>query len=79
MAIKLNTSAPSTRLADDVDAAQALVDRSLQESLEAIPKYAGISATECEVCDEEIPQGRRDAIPGCTLCIYCATRKEAGL
>ncbi|MEO8641874.1 TraR/DksA C4-type zinc finger protein [Pseudomonas sp.] len=35
--------------------------------------YTGISAKECE-CGEEIPEGRRLAIPGVKLCVGCADR-----
>lgn len=33
--------------------------------------YTGISATECVECAEGIPEGRRVAIPGVTLCAPC--------
>lgn len=39
----------------------------------------GESAKECEVCDAEIPEGRREALPGVKLCIQCQKRKENGL
>lgn len=35
------------------------------------PCYEGISATHCVECGEEIPQGRRDALPGVKLCVEC--------
>ncbi|CAK7050093.1 MAG: putative protein YbiI [Desulfovibrio sp.] len=31
----------------------------------------GESLTHCEECGEEIPQARRDALPGVRLCIAC--------
>ena len=34
-----------------------------------LPK--GESLTHCEECGEEIPQARRDALPGVRLCIVC--------
>ena len=34
-----------------------------------LPK--GESLTHCEECGEEIPQARRDALPGVRLCIAC--------
>lgn len=29
------------------------------------------SAMECEECGEQIPEARRQAVPGCTRCIEC--------
>ena len=40
-------------------------------------KYQGFSAHECETCGEPIPEARRLALPGCVLCVDCASRKEA--
>lgn len=37
--------------------------------------YTGISATECVECGDLIPEGRRVAIPGVTLCTPCAERE----
>lgn len=34
-------------------------------------RYAGISRLECIDCDDDIPQRRREAIPGCQRCIDC--------
>ncbi len=34
------------------------------------------SQTHCLECGEEIPQGRRAAIKGCTLCITCQAKQE---
>lgn len=34
------------------------------------------SARICEECDEEIPEGRRIAQPGCRLCIDCQDALE---
>ncbi len=34
------------------------------------------SQTHCLECEEEIPQGRREAIKGCTLCITCQANQE---
>lgn len=33
----------------------------------------------CEECGEEIPTARRDAVPGCTLCVVCQGMMERGL
>lgn len=34
------------------------------------------SAEFCEDCGEDIPQARRDAMPGVQFCIYCQTKLE---
>lgn len=34
------------------------------------------SAEFCVDCGEEIPQSRREAVPGVQLCIYCKTKSE---
>jgi phage/conjugal plasmid C-4 type zinc finger TraR family protein len=36
----------------------------------------GRSALECVECGEDIPQKRRDALPGVTTCIACQTRRD---
>jgi phage/conjugal plasmid C-4 type zinc finger TraR family protein len=37
----------------------------------------GDSLTYCAECEEEIPQARRDAVPGVKLCIDCQTGRDA--
>lgn len=34
------------------------------------------SAECCEACGNEIPEGRRLAVPGVTLCVECAREEE---
>jgi phage/conjugal plasmid C-4 type zinc finger TraR family protein len=34
------------------------------------------SLTECDACGEEIPEARRIAVPGVTMCIYCQSKSE---
>ena len=34
------------------------------------------SLTECDACGEDIPEGRRLAVPGVTMCIYCQAKSE---
>jgi phage/conjugal plasmid C-4 type zinc finger TraR family protein len=36
----------------------------------------GSSATHCEHCGAEIPQARREAIPGVRLCVSCQDRQD---
>ncbi len=42
----------------------------------AKPSANAESQTHCLECGEEIPQGRREAIKGCTLCITCQAEQE---
>jgi phage/conjugal plasmid C-4 type zinc finger TraR family protein len=34
------------------------------------------SLTECDDCGEDIPEARRIAVPGVTMCIYCQSKSE---
>jgi len=34
------------------------------------------SLTECDDCGEDIPEARRLAVPGVTMCIYCQAKSE---
>lgn len=36
----------------------------------------GLGAPTCAWCDEDIPMSRRQAMPGCTLCVQCQSEKE---
>lgn len=57
-------------MSDICDQADDVIEKSREHALAQIPRYTGISATECE-CGEEIPEGRRLAIPGVKLCAPC--------
>lgn len=35
-----------------------------------------VSAMRCSDCDEELPQARRIAYPGCTMCVSCQADAE---
>ena len=37
----------------------------------------GDSLTHCEVCEEEIPKKRRQAVPGVRLCVQCQADLES--
>lgn len=34
------------------------------------------SLLECEICESEIPEGRRIRAPGCRLCVDCKSHVE---
>lgn len=38
--------------------------------------HSAVSATHCEECDEELPEARRKAYPGCTMCVGCQSDME---
>lgn len=38
--------------------------------------HSAVSATHCEECGIEIPEARRIAVPGCTMCIDCMEISE---
>lgn len=61
-------------MSDICDDADVAIEEARNRALANIPRYTGISATECE-CGEEIPEGRRLAIPGVQLCTPCAERE----
>lgn len=38
----------------------------------------GTGLTHCEDCGDAIPEARRQAVPGCTRCVYCQEYFEHG-
>ena len=62
-------------MSDICDQADDVIEEALNRSLSQIHRYSGISSTECVECWELIPEGRRVAIPGVTLCTPCAERE----
>ncbi|HKJ89181.1 MAG TPA: TraR/DksA C4-type zinc finger protein [Gammaproteobacteria bacterium] len=57
---------------DPIDQASRLSDEWHQYAVANRVRYQGESATHCEECGAEIPQGRREAVPGTTTCVGCA-------
>lgn len=45
--------------------------------MKAAKRPVGDSLTHCAECEEEIPQKRRDAIPGVKLCIDCQQERDS--
>lgn len=58
-------------MTDEIDTANDRSEVIKQAGVDAIPRYTGTSAKRCEDCDEPIPEGRRQAVPGCTRCTSC--------
>lgn len=59
-------------------AVQDQIDASIKDAIEQaksrMPK--GESLTHCEECDAEIPEKRRQAIPGVRLCVQCKSEQD---
>ena len=64
----------------DYELADRRADQERAEGLRQV--QAGLAgpagATHCVYCQEEIPEGRRKAMPTACDCIDCATGREAG-
>jgi len=60
--------------ADDASAVEEL-QRSAALSAHRINRDA-VSATHCSPCDDELPEARRKAYPGCTMCVDCLGEME---
>ncbi|MGZ9810298.1 DksA/TraR family C4-type zinc finger protein [Pseudoroseicyclus sp. H15] len=60
-------------------AVEEQIEASIEDELsrmKARRALVGESATECAECGDEIPQARREAIPGVKLCIECQTGRD---
>lgn len=59
-------------------AVQDQIDASIKDAVEkarnSLPGGPGL--THCEECDAEIPQARRDIIPGVRLCVNCQSAED---
>jgi phage/conjugal plasmid C-4 type zinc finger TraR family protein len=65
---------------DEADRAQNFIDLDLENAIRAargIMPSASESADICDECGCEIPQQRRDAIPGVQTCFDCAAVLES--
>lgn len=68
-------------MGDSIDQAQARAeffnDLALEEHYRrGIRNTMDAAATHCAKCGAEIPEGRRQAQPGCKLCIRCQEQHE---
>ena len=54
-------------------AVQDQIDASVADAVERARSKmpSGDSLSECEECGKEIPQARREAVPGVKLCVNC--------
>lgn len=56
------------------------IEASIEDELKRMksrPQPQGESLTHCAECEEEIPQARREAIPGVKLCIDCMQERDS--
>lgn len=65
-------------MSDDIDRAQA---RQAEFNADALRDHwarqpIGIGLEHCEICHEEIPLRRRQAVPTCTKCVSCQEHAE---
>ena len=56
---------------DQIDAS---VEDAVKLARSRLPEGEG--STHCEVCEEAIPEARRKAIPGVSLCVNCQSAHE---
>lgn len=72
-------------MTDDIDRASEREAQLRDDALSAQTRRAGLrgktvadSAIECQDarCGEPIPQARREAMPGCRLCVSCQARRD---
>lgn len=61
---------------DIIDSAQKNEAKFKAACLSSIRHYEGKSETVCSRCGEPIPEKRRKAIPGVTLCVDCQAELE---
>lgn len=64
-------------MADIIDSASEVEELQRNAALAAhrINRLA-VSAMRCIQCDEELPEARRIAYPGCTMCVDCQSDAE---
>ena len=60
-------------------AVQDQIDASIEDAVKLARSRlpAGESLKHCEACDGEIPEARRQAIPGVRLCVECQSEHDA--
>lgn len=66
--------------AEIIDQANELAQRRLEMTIQNMRiNHNAVSATHCCDCEEEIPEQRREAVPGCQRCVSCASDIELRL
>ncbi|MEB0359619.1 TraR/DksA family transcriptional regulator [Citrobacter freundii] len=64
-------------MADIIDNASTLEDlqRDAALSMHRL-NHSAVSATHCVECGDNLPEARRKAYPGCTMCVECQGEME---
>ena len=57
------------------DQIDATVEDAVNRARDRLPR--GQSLTHCEECEAEIPEARREAVPGVRLCVRCQSAHDA--
>lgn len=69
-------------MADDADRAQAMIqlyqDAAIERQQNQARQIATRGGLRCLSCGDDIPEARRNAVPGCVFCIECQTKFEKG-
>lgn len=64
-------------MADIIDSASEVEELQRNAALAAHRMNRdAVSAIRCSDCDEELPEARRIAYPGCTMCVDCQADAE---
>lgn len=63
--------APEGAVQEQIDAS---IKDAIKQARSEMPK--GKSLTHCKECDAEIPQARREAIPGVRYCVNCQSELD---
>lgn len=65
-------------MADLADIAQSHIETVAAAAVKnaSAKVYTGKSSLYCCECGEPIPEARREAVPGCSLCVYCQQKEE---
>lgn len=60
-------------------AVQEQIDASIEDAISHARSqlHRGESLHRCEECDAEIPEARRQAVPGVRLCVNCQSERDA--
>lgn len=62
---------------DTLDAASELTQQRIEMAVAAHRlNHSAVSATHCEECGDNLPEARRKAYPGCTMCVDCQSNME---
>ncbi|EOE1790582.1 TraR/DksA family transcriptional regulator [Citrobacter freundii] len=60
-----------------IDQASALEEMMRENAIQAHRlNHSAVSATHCEECGDSLPDARRKAYPGCTMCVGCQSDME---